>query len=52
MIKVLFDLFNSNKFLISYIFIIFLQRYESLTEILLTATESGAASRSIEWLVI
>ena len=40
----------------SYLFlifiIIFLQRYESLAEILLTATESDAASQYTEWLVI
>ena len=32
--------------------IILLQRYESLAEILLTATKSDEASQYIEWLVI
>ena len=45
-------MFDPKKLSISNIFIIFSQRYESLAEILLTATKSDAASQFIVWLVI
>ena len=42
----------SKSYLFLFFFIIFLQRYRLLAEILLAATKSDAASQYIEWLVI